>query len=59
MSPIDFVESNLLWNPHDLYSSNICEILLYNSQVVFIIYELIYVVKTAHRWGEIIVERDY
>ena len=40
---------NLLQYPHVLFSSNICEILLYNRQWVVIMYELIYVVQAAHR----------
>ena len=35
-----------------MYNSNICKILLYNRQLVFITYELIYVARAAHRqWG--------
>ena len=49
MPPIYFVESNLFWYPHVLYSSNICEILQYNCQLVVITYELINVVRAAHR----------
>ena len=40
--PNDFKESNLLWYHHILYSSNICEILLYNQQLFVITHELIY-----------------
>ena len=57
-APIDFVESNLLLYPHVLYSSNICEILLYNHQLVVLMYELIYVVQVAHCWVKIIVKWD-
>ena len=33
-------------------TSNICEILLYNQQLVVITYKLIYIVKDAHHWGK-------
>ena len=33
-------------------TSNNCEILLYNQQLVVITYELIYIVKDAHHWGK-------
>ena len=52
MYPNDFVQSNLLKHPHVLCCSNICEILLYQRQLVVITYELIYVVK-------IFVKQDY
>ena len=35
------MDSNLLWYPHILYSNNICEILLYNWQLVVITYQSI------------------
>ena len=35
--------------PCVLYSSNICEILLYSQQLVVLTYELIYVDWAAHR----------
>ena len=46
--PNDFVESNLLYYCHVFYSSNICEILLYNRQWVVITHELIRSVQVAH-----------
>ena len=58
-SPMNFVGWNLLWYPHVLYSSNICETLLYNRQLVVITYELICVIQAAHRKGKIIVKWDY
>ena len=45
--------------PHVLYSSNICEILLYNRQLVVITHELICSVWAAHRSGEIVLKQDY
>ena len=36
-------------DPHVLYNSNICEILLYNRQLVVVTHELIYGVRAAHR----------
>ena len=56
--PNESNESNLLWYPHILYSNNICEILLYNRQLV-ITNELIYIVWAAHNSGKIIVKQDY
>ena len=35
--------------PPYFYSSRFCEILLYNCQLVVIMYELIYVVQATHR----------
>ena len=57
--PNDFVESNLLLYRHVLYSSNICEILLYNPQCVVITHELICGVPAAHPLGKIFLEWDY
>ena len=51
--PNDFVEWNLLWYPHILHSSNICEILLYNRQLIVITYEPIYIVL------KIVAKQDY
>ena len=48
-APNDFVEPNFLWYHYILYSSNICEILLYNRQWVVITHELICVVRAAYR----------
>ena len=45
--------------PHASYTSNICEISLYNRQLVITTSELIYVVWAAHRWGKIVVKQDY
>ena len=53
----DFVESNLLQYHHVLYSSNICEILLYLRHVVIITHELIYGVQACRR--KIVVKQDY
>ena len=47
--PPGVVDSNLLYNAHGLYSSNICETFLYNRQLPVITYELIFVVQAAHR----------
>ena len=38
-------------------SSNTCEILLYNRQLVVITYELIYIVQATYHCGEFIVKR--
>ena len=48
--PHIFLSQNC-YNSTCLYSSNIGEILLYNSQLVVITYELIYIVQAAHRKG--------
>ena len=32
-----------------MYNNNICEILLHNRQLAVITYEIIYIVRTAHR----------
>ena len=37
--------------PPVLYGSNICEIFLYNRQLVAITHQLIYGVWAAHHWG--------
>ena len=34
--------------PPCFYSNNICKILLYNRRLIFITYEVIYVVRAAH-----------
>ena len=49
VTPNEFVKSNLLQYRHVLYSSNICEILLYNRQWVVITLDLICGVRAAHR----------
>ena len=54
--PNDFVESNLLQYHHVLYSSNICEILLYNRQWV-VCHELICGVWAARRKGKLFVKK--
>ena len=45
--------------PKILYSSNICEILLYNRQLVVITHELIYGFRAAHHWRKIVVKQIY
>ena len=44
-----FRRVKLVVMPHVLYNSNICEILLYNRQLVVITHELIYGVRAAIR----------
>ena len=58
-TPNDFAKSNLSLYPHVFYSSNICEILLYNRQLVVITHALIYGVRAAYRSGKIIVRPVY
>ena len=43
------ISQKLVVTPHILYSSNICEILLYNRQLFVITHELIYGVRAAIR----------
>ena len=45
--------------PHVLYSNYICEILLYNWQLVVITHELIYGVRVLSARGKIIVKQVY
>ena len=49
--PRGFRRVKLVTYPHVLYSSNICEILLYNRELVVTTYEPIYVVRAAHRYS--------
>ena len=39
----------MLQYTHVLHNRNICEILLYNRQLIVVTYELIYVARDAHR----------
>ena len=48
----EFVESNLILIPHDLHGSNTYEVLLYNRKLGVITYELIHIVRAAHRQGQ-------
>ena len=62
---INNIPPRISWNQicyktNVLYSSNICEILLCNWQLVVLTYEMIYVVQAAHHSGKIIVKHcDY
>ena len=47
--PHSFRRGNFVLIPLNLYSSNICEISLYDRQLLVIMYELIHVVRAAHR----------
>ena len=51
--PQDIVGSNLLQYLHVLYSTNVCELLLYNRQLVVITCQILYFVRPADLWGEI------
>ena len=48
----DFIESNLLLYPHVLYSSNICEMLLYNQQLLVLTHKLIYIFRLLTTRGK-------
>ena len=54
MCPRRFRRVKFVIIPRVLYSSsNICEVLLYNRQLIAMMYELIYAVQTAHGEGKI------
>ena len=50
---------NLLWYSHTLYSSNICEILLYNGQLVVLLISWYTLFGLLTARGKIIMKQDY